>query len=75
MGAFSIWHLLIVLMVILVVFGAGRLPSVMGDMAKGVKAFKKGMADDTADAKPEPKAIDQTPPTGMADKSRSGTAS
>jgi sec-independent protein translocase protein TatA len=44
MGAFSIWHLLIVLMVILVVFGAGRLPSVMGDMAKGVKAFKKGMA-------------------------------
>ena len=46
MGAFSIWHLLIVLMVILVVFGAGRLPSVMGDMAKGVKAFKKGMADE-----------------------------
>jgi sec-independent protein translocase protein TatA len=46
MGAFSIWHLLIVLMVILVVFGAGRLPSVMGDMAKGVKAFKKGMVDE-----------------------------
>jgi sec-independent protein translocase protein TatA len=46
MGAFSIWHLLIVLMVILVVFGAGRLPSVMGDMAKGVKAFKKGMNDE-----------------------------
>ena len=46
MGAFSIWHLLIVLMVILVVFGAGRLPSVMGDMAKGVKAFKKGMVEE-----------------------------
>jgi sec-independent protein translocase protein TatA len=46
MGAFSIWHLLIVLMVILVVFGAGKLPSVMGDMAKGVKAFKKGMNDE-----------------------------
>lgn len=52
MGAFSIWHVLLVLMVVLVVFGAGKLPSVMGDMAKGVKAFKKGMADEpTADAK------------------------
>ncbi len=52
MGALSIWHLLIVLMVILVIFGAGKLPLVMGDMAKGVKAFKRGMNDDVAEVTP-----------------------
>jgi sec-independent protein translocase protein TatA len=51
MGAFSIWHLLIVLVVVVLLFGAGRIPTLMGDMAKGVKAFKKGMADEVADAK------------------------
>ncbi len=52
MGAFSIWHLLIVLVVVILLFGAGRLPTLMGDMAKGVKAFKKGLNDDeVADAK------------------------
>jgi sec-independent protein translocase protein TatA len=52
MGAFSIWHLLIVLVVVILLFGAGRLPTLMGDMAKGVKAFKKGLNDDdVAEAK------------------------
>jgi sec-independent protein translocase protein TatA len=52
MGAFSIWHLLIVLVVVVLMFGAGRLPTLMGDMAKGVKAFKKGLHDDdVADTK------------------------
>jgi sec-independent protein translocase protein TatA len=51
MGAFSIWHLLIVLVVVVLLFGAGRIPTLMGDMAKGVKAFKKGMADEVVDAK------------------------
>jgi sec-independent protein translocase protein TatA len=46
MGTFSIWHLLIVLVVVVLMFGAGRLPTLMGDMAKGVKAFKKGLHDD-----------------------------
>lgn len=46
MGALSIWHVILVLLVVLVMFGAGKLPSVMGDMAKGVKAFKRGMADE-----------------------------
>jgi sec-independent protein translocase protein TatA len=50
MGSFSIWHWLIVLVVVLLVFGRGKLPELMGDMAKGIKSFKKGMADDdTAD--------------------------
>jgi sec-independent protein translocase protein TatA len=46
MGSFSIWHWLIVLVVILLLFGRGKIPELMGDMAKGIKSFKKGMADE-----------------------------
>ena len=46
MGSFSIWHWLIVLVVVLLVFGRGKIPELMGDMAKGIKSFKKGMSDD-----------------------------
>ena len=51
MGSFSIWHWLIVLAVVLLLFGRGKIPELMGDMAKGIKSFKKGMADDDADDK------------------------
>jgi sec-independent protein translocase protein TatA len=46
MGSFSLTHLLVVLMIILILFGAGKLPRVMGDLAKGIKTFKAGMKDD-----------------------------
>jgi sec-independent protein translocase protein TatA len=49
MGSFSIWHWLIVLVIVLLVFGRGKIPELMGDMAKGIKSFKKGMSDDEAD--------------------------
>lgn len=49
MGTFSIWHWLIVLVVVLLLFGRGKIPELMGDMAKGIKSFKKGMADDDKD--------------------------
>ncbi|MDX1923269.1 MAG: twin-arginine translocase TatA/TatE family subunit [Alphaproteobacteria bacterium] len=39
----SFWHLLIVLAVILIVFGAGKLPNVMGDLGKGIRSFKEGL--------------------------------
>jgi sec-independent protein translocase protein TatA len=42
----SFSHLLIVLVVVLVMFGAGRLPQAMGDLARGLKAFKEGLKDD-----------------------------
>jgi sec-independent protein translocase protein TatA len=42
----SIGHILLVVLVVLIVFGAGKLPNVMGDLAKGVKNFKKGLAED-----------------------------
>ncbi|ADY64635.1 MULTISPECIES: twin-arginine translocase TatA/TatE family subunit [Rhizobium/Agrobacterium group] len=51
MGSFSVWHWLIVLVIVLVLFGRGKIPELMGDVAKGIKSFKKGMADE-----------DQTPP-------------
>jgi sec-independent protein translocase protein TatA len=46
MGSFSIWHWLIVLAVVLLLFGRGKIPELMGDVAKGIKNFKSGMADD-----------------------------
>ena len=49
MGTFSIWHWLIVLVVVLVLFGGrGKLSQLMGDMAKGITAFKKGLKEDEA---------------------------
>jgi sec-independent protein translocase protein TatA len=47
MGTFSVWHWLIVLAVVLILFGgSGKISSLMGDMAKGIKSFKKGLAED-----------------------------
>ncbi|MFM7345694.1 MAG: twin-arginine translocase TatA/TatE family subunit [Tagaea sp.] len=46
MGMTSIWHWLILLVVVLLLFGAGKIPKLMGDMASGIKAFKKGMKED-----------------------------
>jgi sec-independent protein translocase protein TatA len=49
MGTFSIWHWLIVLVVVLVLFGGrGKIPSLMGDVAKGIKSFKTNMKDENA---------------------------
>lgn len=46
MGSFSIWHWVIVLAIVLLVFGKGKIPDLMGDVAKGIKSFKSGLADD-----------------------------
>jgi sec-independent protein translocase protein TatA len=53
MGSLSIWHWMLLAAVVLLLFGGkGKISDIMGDVAKGVKAFKKGMADDDAEAKP-----------------------
>ena len=46
MGSFSIWHWLVVLLVVLLLFGGNKVSGLMGDFAKGIKAFKKNMADE-----------------------------
>jgi sec-independent protein translocase protein TatA len=66
----STWHLLILALVALLIFGgSGRISSIMGDMAKGIKSFKKGLSDDDEDDKPEPKVIDH-PASKTADRER-----
>jgi sec-independent protein translocase protein TatA len=56
MGGLSIWHWLVVIVVVMLLFGRGKISDLMGDVAKGVKSFKKGLADDdeaaTATVKP-----------------------
>ena len=62
----SIWQILIVVLIVVVLFGAGRIPRLMGDMAKGIKSFKAGMKDDD-------EAVENTPskPAGQV---QDGTA-
>jgi sec-independent protein translocase protein TatA len=59
MGSFSIWHWVIVLVIVALVFGGrGKLSGLMGDAAKGIKAFREGLKDEDtqqASAKPLPK--------------------
>ena len=52
MGSFSLMHWVIVLLVVMLLFGGGRISGLMGDVAKGIKSFKKGMADDDDDVAP-----------------------
>jgi sec-independent protein translocase protein TatA len=59
MGGFSWYHWVIVLVVVLVLFGGkGKVSDLMGDVAKGIKSFKKGLADDTDTVAANVKAID-----------------
>jgi sec-independent protein translocase protein TatA len=52
MGSMSIWHWLVVAVIILLLFGKGRISDIMGETAKGIKSFKKGMAEDDTPATP-----------------------
>ena len=90
MGGLSIWHWLIFLVVALLLFGgSGKISSIMGDVAKGIKSFKKGMSEDNVATTPaaadpfkkeEPKALNtagaptQTAPAGQAGAASVNTA-
>jgi sec-independent protein translocase protein TatA len=65
MGSMSIMHWLVVLAIVLVLFGAGKLPRVMGDFAKGIKAFKSGMEEEDEPVAAAP-AAQVTPPAATA---------
>jgi sec-independent protein translocase protein TatA len=61
MGSLSIWHWIVVIGVVLLLFGRGKISDLMGDVAQGIKAFKKGMQDDSVAEKTEPvKSIDHS---------------
>ena len=73
MGSLSIWHWLLVILVVVLLFGRGKISDLMGDVAKGIKSFKKGMADDTADAESDDKtkSLEQSAETKVGDKVKS----
>jgi sec-independent protein translocase protein TatA len=53
MGGLSVWHWIVVIAIVLLLFGRGKISELMGDVAQGIKAFKKGMQEDekTAETK------------------------
>lgn len=65
MGSMSLMHWLVVLAIVLVLFGAGKLPRVMGDFAKGIKAFKAGMKEGEDETAEHPTA-QVPPPAGVS---------
>ena len=55
----GIWQIAIVVILVVLLFGRGKISSLMGDVAKGIKSFKKGMASDLPDENEEPKNISE----------------
>lgn len=78
MGSFSAIHWIVVVLVIVLLFGGGRISGLMGDVAKGIKSFKKGLADDeddaAASAKPaqrlEQRPVQPAEPTAARDEQK-----
>ena len=63
MGSMSIWHWIVVIAVVLLLFGRGKISELMGDVAQGIKSFKKGMAEDeTEPPARDPKVIEHAKP-------------
>ncbi|HEV2748391.1 MAG TPA: twin-arginine translocase TatA/TatE family subunit [Allosphingosinicella sp.] len=73
MGGFSLWHWLVVGVIILLLFGKGRFSEMMGDVAKGLKSFKKGMTEEEEAAAPPPRRLEAERSADAApDRSRTG---
>jgi sec-independent protein translocase protein TatA len=76
MGSFSIWHWMVVLLVVLLLFGGGKVSGLMGDFAKGIKSFKKNMAepdDDSMEASADKPAATISGPAAKATAAQAGT--
>jgi sec-independent protein translocase protein TatA len=87
MGGLSLWHWLVVIIIVLLLFGKGRISDMMGDLGKGLKSFKQGMAEDDKPSAPaEPRQLpreqqpiditpqqpsDNTPPPPADEQNRS----
>lgn len=76
MGSLSIWHWIVVIGVVLLLFGRGKISDLMGDVAQGIKAFKKGIQDDdkVADKPAEPvKSLDHNAAASTTTRSDVGS--
>ena len=74
MGGFSLWHWVIVLVVVLLLFGRGRVSEIMGDFGKGIKSFKQGLSEDDKPASPPAQipAADASPVASATDTTKAG---
>ena len=66
----SIWQILIVAILVVLLFGRGKISGLMGDVAKGIKSFKKGMAEDLD----EPQKVEKSPGADAVDVTPSTSA-
>lgn len=74
MGGLSIWHWMIVLVVVLLLFGSGKVSTLMGDFAKGIKSFKKNMAEPDEGADASMAATAERPSGSISGPGVSGTS-
>ena len=72
MGGFSIWHILILAVLVLLLFGGNRFSAMMGDVAKGLRSFKQGLSDE--DKQPEQKQIPPQQPIDVTPRAAEPTA-
>jgi sec-independent protein translocase protein TatA len=70
MGSMSLMHWVIVLVVVLLLFGSGKISTLMGDTAKGIKAFKKGMKEEDDTPPSASKTIDSASAAAAKEKDR-----
>jgi sec-independent protein translocase protein TatA len=68
MGGFSIWHWVVVGILVMLLFGKGKFSGMMGDVAKGIKEFKKGMSEEDELAAPKPRIEASPAPVADTDK-------
>jgi sec-independent protein translocase protein TatA len=73
MGSFSIWHWLVVLVVVLLLFGSGKISGLMGDVAKGIKSFKANIKEEEKPADAS-MAAESAPPAGTIAGPQGATA-
>ena len=74
MGFGSIWPWIVVLVVVVLLFGRGRVSELMGDVAKGMKSFRKGLADDDQPARPIEQTATETVNASTTDERTSSNA-
>ncbi len=67
----SATHLLLLLVVVVLLFGRNKISDLMGDVAKGIKSFKKGLSEDEPTAAVDPKVIDNSAAAQAAERDRS----
>jgi sec-independent protein translocase protein TatA len=73
MGGASIWHWIVVGLIVVLLFGRGKISEMMGDVAKGIKAFKKGMSEDDTSASASTSPSGSEPVKTIEHQSPAGT--